>query len=85
MAKISDPYAVARKHMAIAKVFELMAELDVSLEDIGLAVAAAPPTRRRVKYADSAGNTWAGVGQRPRWLREKILAGASLEDFKVVK
>jgi DNA-binding protein H-NS len=38
-----------------------------------------------VKYRDRAGNTWAGRGVRPIWLREKLKAGAKLEDFAVQK
>ncbi|MGJ7542321.1 H-NS family nucleoid-associated regulatory protein [Variovorax sp. LT1R16] len=34
------------------------------------------------KYADGTGNTWGGRGPRPRWLRDAIGSGASLEDFR---
>jgi DNA-binding protein H-NS len=37
------------------------------------------------KYHDKAGNTWAGRGAQPVWLREKLKAGAKLEDFAVQK
>jgi DNA-binding protein H-NS len=36
-----------------------------------------------VKYRDKEGNTWAGRGARPVWLREKIKAGAKLDDFTI--
>ena len=36
-----------------------------------------------VKYRDKEGNTWAGRGAQPRWLREKLKAGAKLKDFAV--
>jgi hypothetical protein len=36
-----------------------------------------------IKYRDKEGNTWAGRGAQPRWLREKLKAGAKLEDFAV--
>jgi DNA-binding protein H-NS len=36
-----------------------------------------------VKYRDKEGNTWAGRGARPVWLREKLKTGAKLEDFAV--
>ena len=36
-----------------------------------------------VKFRDKAGNTWTGRGVHPRWLREKLKAGAKLEDFAV--
>jgi DNA-binding protein H-NS len=37
------------------------------------------------KYRDKEGNTWAGRGAQPVWLREKLEAGAKLEDFSVQK
>ena len=36
-----------------------------------------------VKYRDRSGNTWAGRGAQPVWLREQLKAGAKLEDFAV--
>ena len=36
-----------------------------------------------IKYRDGSGNTWAGRGAQPIWLREKLKAGAKLEDFAV--
>ncbi|MBI5721411.1 MAG: H-NS histone family protein [Burkholderiales bacterium] len=36
-----------------------------------------------VKYRDKSGNTWAGRGLQPRWLREAIAAGAKMESFRV--
>jgi DNA-binding protein H-NS len=38
-----------------------------------------------VKYRDKFGHTWAGRGAHPIWLREKLKAGAKLEDFAVHK
>ena len=38
-----------------------------------------------IKYRDKEGNTWAGRGAQPRWLREKLKAGAKVEDFAVQK
>ena len=38
-----------------------------------------------VKYRDKDGNTWAGRGAQPVWLREKLKAGSKLEDFAVQK
>jgi DNA-binding protein H-NS len=38
-----------------------------------------------VKYRDRSGKTWAGRGAQPVWLREKLKAGAKLEDFAVQK
>src|SRR5262245_22465974 len=38
-----------------------------------------------IKYRDKSGNTWAGRGAQPVWLREKLKAGAKLEDFAIQK
>jgi DNA-binding protein H-NS len=38
-----------------------------------------------VRYRDKSGNTWAGRGVQPKWLRAKLKAGAKLEDFAVTK
>ena len=38
-----------------------------------------------VKYRDRAGNTWAGRGAQPGWLRDKLKGGAKLADFAVNK
>jgi DNA-binding protein H-NS len=38
-----------------------------------------------IKYRDRSGNTWAGRGAQPIWLREKLKVGAKLEDFAVHK
>jgi DNA-binding protein H-NS len=37
------------------------------------------------KYRDSAGNTWAGRGAKPRWLVAAIKEGKKLDDFAVEK
>jgi DNA-binding protein H-NS len=34
-----------------------------------------------IKYRDNAGNAWAGRGAHPVWLRDRLKAGAKLEDF----
>jgi DNA-binding protein H-NS len=38
-----------------------------------------------IKYRDKSGNSWAGRGAQPVWLREKLKDGAKLEDFAVHK
>jgi DNA-binding protein H-NS len=37
------------------------------------------------KYQDSSGNTWAGRGAIPRWLKAAIKEGGKLEDFLIGK
>ncbi len=38
---------------------------------------------RGAKFRDAAGNVWGGRGPRPRWLREALASGKSLQDFAV--
>jgi len=46
--------------------------------------AAAGKTRKVApKYRDEKGNTWAGRGQRPIWLREALAAGRRIEEFAI--
>jgi len=35
----------------------------------------------KVSYRDQTGNTWSGMGPRPRWLREALEAGKTLEQM----
>ncbi len=37
------------------------------------------------KFRDDKGNTWAGRGKRPIWLRDALLGGRKLEDFLINK
>lgn len=74
----------AQKPAAIARVRALMADMGVTIEDLGGTIrkARTATSKRPIKYRDTQGNTWTGVGQRPRWLVAKLAAGAALDDFK---
>ncbi len=38
-------------------------------------------TKGVAKYGDGTGNIWGGMGKRPQWLRDRLEAGAALEEF----
>jgi DNA-binding protein H-NS len=67
------------------------AQLEKELSLLGGEVGTARRGRRSamkgrkvaIKFRDKEGNTWAGRGAQPVWLREKLKAGAKLEDFAV--
>lgn len=40
-------------------------------------------SKSRAAFGDGSGNVWSGRGPRPRWLREALAAGRSLEEFRV--
>jgi DNA-binding protein H-NS len=60
-----------------------------SLEEFATNAVVKPDGRRavakrkksRVLYRDDAGHTWSGMGPRPRWLKEAIEAGKTLEEM----
>jgi DNA-binding protein H-NS len=66
-------------------------ELESQLSRLGGEISSRTKTRTSslkgrkvaVKYRDKSGNTWAGRGAQPVWLRDKLKAGAKLEDFAV--
>lgn len=37
--------------------------------------------KSKVLYRDQAGNTWTGMGPRPRWMKEALAAGQTLEQL----
>jgi DNA-binding protein H-NS len=75
------------------KTLQLEEQLSMLGADVGTGRRGRPPGRRSamkgrkvpIKYRDRSGNTWAGRGAQPRWLREKLKAGAKIEDFAVDK
>ena len=69
-------------------------ELESQLSRLGHGIGARKGRRRgsglkgrkaAIKYRDRSGNTWAGRGAQPIWLREKLKGGAKLEAFAVHK
>lgn len=80
------------RQAAIDKVRALMAEFGLSVDDLGgkspsngrKKASGGDGTRKAaVKYRDAAGNTWSGRGLQPRWLKEALASGKSLQDFAV--
>ncbi len=43
------------------------------------------PSKPKYRDPEKPENTWAGKGKQPGWLKEKLEAGASLDDFLVDK
>jgi|GEM_PF-2792880 len=41
------------------------------------------PAANQYRDPDNPGNTWKGTGAKPNWLKEKLVQGASLEDFLI--
>ena len=86
--------ALLRLRDDVGKVLSQKAvQLEEQLSKLGGEVGSVRRARRSglkgrkvpIKYRDKEGNTWAGRGAQPVWLREKLKAGAKLEDFAVQK
>lgn len=82
--QLEEQILAARKEVILG-IKAQMATAGITLADLGCTPGKSPAkgAKRPVKYVDGKGNTWTGIGQRPRWLRAAIQAGASLDDFKV--
>jgi DNA-binding protein H-NS len=78
-----DAEIAARRGEAVAAIRELMAASGVTVDDLAPSAPRAPSVKRPVKYRDADGNTWTGVGQRPRWLQKALAAGATLDQFAI--
>ncbi|MDM0067074.1 H-NS family nucleoid-associated regulatory protein [Variovorax sp. J31P207] len=39
-------------------------------------------SRSLAQFSDGAGNVWSGRGPRPRWLRDALAAGRSIDEFR---
>lgn len=75
---------VAAKQLAAEAIRQQMTALGLTMADIAPArTGGYVASKRAVKYRDALGNTWTGVGQRPRWLRAAMMAGNGLESFRV--
>jgi len=44
---------------------------------------AAAGAQKAPKFRDGQGNVWVGRGPRPKWLREALASGKTLDDFAV--
>lgn len=93
IADAVDAYSREVQAMLEQKREERIAELKARMAEDQAALAELQPAPVKMvnpstpKYRDPAKpeNTWAGRGKQPGWLKEKLEAGASLEDFLVDK
>ena len=75
----------------IGRIKVAIAHYGLTAQHLGFGADAARPgavSRKKLvaataRYSDDAGNGWSGRGPRPRWLREALAAGKSLDDFRV--
>ena len=100
IADAVDAYSREVQAMLEQKREERIAELKAQVEadkartaatEAELAALCPPPAKMinpstpKYRDPDKPENTWAGRGKQPGWLKEKLEAGASLDDFLVDK
>lgn len=73
----------------IARIREAIEFYGLSAADLGFKGTAssggqprAGAARNAARFRDQSGNTWTGRGPRPRWLREALAAGRTLDEFR---
>jgi DNA-binding protein H-NS len=76
--------ATARNKLISMRRTQLLAELNEldKLSKIPSSKAIKETPSAKAIYRDKSGNSWRGKGRIPRWLKEQLAQGASLEDFK---
>lgn len=74
----------AERAQALARIRALMEAQGLTTADLVLAKIGRTPRTLEAKYENRAtGETWSGLGKRPRWLQEALDAGHRLEEFAV--
>lgn len=69
-----------RDALAAGATLEEFAPGDASSKS-GVKLKAPKKRKSKVIYRDQAGHTWSGMGPRPRWLKEALDAGKTLEEM----
>ena len=91
LEKLKVDRAREREAKALAALRKLAEEQGLSPEVAATAFLASKPKKKRPKsgttkppkYRGPNGETWAGTGKQPTWLREAIANGAELEAFRI--
>jgi DNA-binding protein H-NS len=73
-----------RRHEALEQVKQQIAVLGFNVDDL-VPKKRKEPASKAVKYRDpnAPEHTWSGRGKHPKWLKEKLAEGRSLEEFAV--
>ncbi len=87
--KALEEKQLSKRREVVKQIQELASSINCRAQLIDLDRDTPTGARKRgkvaIKYRDPANpeHTWTGRGQRPRWLREKINQGQSIEAFEV--
>ena len=77
----------AERAEALAAIKAKMAELGITIIDLGGASRGRPAAKVTVKaeakYRGPEGQLWSGKGRRPDWMKAALAAGKSFDDFAI--
>lgn len=99
LQKRADAIVLAERSAAIKTINELVASFAILRSEIRFAGTASAGSHRQAnaarkphpsagqtvppRFRDARGNTWAGRCMQPKWLREALAAGATLDSLRV--
>ncbi|TDT72678.1 DNA-binding protein H-NS [Litoreibacter halocynthiae] len=92
VAKAIERHDKGERNKALAAIQAKAKSLGFSLDELtgGGAGKAAKPTRKKRapakvthRHPDDKTLTWVGLGARPKWLKDAIASGRSLDEFKI--
>lgn len=84
----ADEIRAGKRAEAIQTVNRLVAQFEIKSREVRFRMA--QPTKAAVsdgrstvapRYADGQGNTWSGRGKQPRWLRDGLAGGRTIESY----
>lgn len=73
----------AAKEKAIETCKKLIKDFELTSRDLGLSHPVRKLKRLKPKYVGPNGESWAGRGRVPVWMKKALEEGKTLEDFKV--
>ena len=91
LAALGEAEKLRRQEISdvVKRIKDAIAAYGLTADDLGIGgkrtSARQAVSRKRAstaKYRDGTGNTWGGLGPRPKWLRDALESGKQLEDFK---
>ena len=72
-----------RRHEALEQLKHQIAVLGFSPDDLAAPKAKRGKAAAKYRDAEQPDNTWSGRGKHPRWLKDKLEQGHTLEEFLI--
>jgi DNA-binding protein H-NS len=72
-----------KRDSMVAYLRRRMKEFGIKPEDLASVLASDQSEQKEARYRNATGEVWSGEGEMPRWLKQAISAGQSLEHFEL--